>query len=111
MSGLPEDMSADVFSHWDAEVAAATSTWLDELPVGSAPLARQLLSDGVEAAQQRTARLLGHLPDEAKAGPPSTRDLVQAVLVTPVGLADAEHPDRPPAGLQSQLGNLVVAPR
>ena len=95
-SGLPEDLSADMFSHWDADVTGASAAWLEELPAGSAPLARQLLSDGAEAAQRRASQLLGHLPDGAKADPPSTRDLVQAALVTPVGLADAEHPDRPP---------------
>ena len=108
LAGLPAALSHDVFSRWDREVASATAAWLAELPRDFAPLARQVLADGEREAEDRTARLLGHLPDAATGVAPPVHAQVQAALVTPVGLADAEHPARrPTAGLQARLSDIA----
>ena len=112
LTGLPDALRDGLFSHWDEQVSNATSAWLAELPSTSVPLARQVIAEGARSAADRTARLLGHLPDAATGVAPPTHDRVHAALVTPVGLADAEHPERrASAGLQALLSDIAARGR
>ena len=102
--GLPEGILCSVWRRWDGEMSEATNQWQQELPSGSANVAKQVIEQAEREAERRAWELLGEVPRARGAGL-GPGEQILAGLLGPPGLEDDEHPDREP-NLQTKLADL-----